>query len=71
MRLSSLCTDLLNGYLIFDFNFYCFQIVDVSEDWQKEDKLARLLDEIGCEQGPGRFLDLIQMMISIQSHDFR
>ena len=21
------------------------------EDWQKEDKLARLLDEIGCEQG--------------------
>ena len=45
MRLSSMCTDLLNGYLIFDFNFYCFQIVDVSEDWQKEDKLARLLDE--------------------------
>ena len=25
--------------------------MDVCEDWQKEEKLARLLDEIGCEQG--------------------
>ena len=27
------------------------QIVDVCEEYQKEDKLARLLDEIGSEQG--------------------
>ena len=26
------------------------QIVDVCEEWQKESKLARLLEEIGCEQ---------------------
>merc|ERR1712111_10860 len=32
-------------------NHNILQIVDVCEDWQKEDKLARLLDEIGCEQG--------------------
>ena len=27
------------------------QIVDVCEEWQKEQKLARLLEEIGCENG--------------------
>merc|ERR1719480_502903 len=32
-------------------NHNILQIVDVCEDWQKEDKLARLLDEIGGEQG--------------------
>jgi len=32
-------------------NHNILQIVDVCEDWQKEEKLARLLDEIGCEQG--------------------
>merc|ERR1719227_76976 len=32
-------------------NHNILQIVDVCEEWQKEDKLARLLDEIGCEQG--------------------
>ena len=25
------------------------QIVDVCEEWQKEQKLARLLEEIGCD----------------------
>ena len=28
---------------------YIFQIVDVCEEYQKEQKLARLLEEIGCE----------------------
>merc|ERR1712013_788932 len=32
-------------------NHNILQIVDVCEDWQKEEKLTRLLDEIGCEQG--------------------
>eukprot|EP00092_Neocalanus_flemingeri_P012179 GFUD01013132.1.p1 GENE.GFUD01013132.1~~GFUD01013132.1.p1 ORF type:complete len:474 (+),score=151.63 GFUD01013132.1:105-1526(+) len=32
-------------------NHNILQIVDVCEDWQKEDKLAKLLDEIGCEAG--------------------
>lgn len=27
------------------------QIVDVCEEYQKENKLAKLLEEIGCEQG--------------------
>ena len=26
------------------------QIVDVCEEWQKEQKIARILEEIGCEQ---------------------
>jgi len=30
-------------------NHNILQIVDVCEDWQKEQKLARLLEEIGCE----------------------
>lgn len=36
---------------IYRLNFNFLQIVDVFEDWQKGDKLAILLDEIGCEQG--------------------
>ena len=29
---------------------FIFKIVDVCEEWQKEQKLARLLEEIGGEQ---------------------
>merc|ERR1719219_2840894 len=32
-------------------NHNILQIVDICEDWQKEQKLARLLEEIGCENG--------------------
>merc|ERR1712013_227787 len=32
-------------------NHNILQIVDVCEEWQKEQKLARLLEEIGCENG--------------------
>ena len=31
--------------------FCWLQIVDVCEEYQKEAKLARLLEEIGCQQG--------------------
>ena len=34
---------------ISEINFV--QIVDVCDDYQNEDKFARLFDEIGCEQG--------------------
>jgi len=37
-------------------NHNILQIVDVCDDHQKEDKLARLLDEIGCEQGAKIFV---------------
>merc|ERR1740129_232503 len=32
-------------------NHNILQIVDVCDEWQKEQKLARLLEEIGCENG--------------------
>jgi superfamily II DNA/RNA helicase len=34
-----------------DNYFSSLQIVDVCEEYQKEAKLARLLEEIGCQQG--------------------
>jgi superfamily II DNA/RNA helicase len=34
-----------------DYFFSSPQIVDVCEEYQKEAKLARLLEEIGCQQG--------------------
>merc|ERR1719333_375785 len=37
------------GSIDLSANHNILQIVDVCEEWQKEQKLARLLEEIGCE----------------------